>query len=150
MTDDELKRLLEANAERIQTGLEKRFNAIDGRFEALDKKFDSKFEALDKKFDDKFEFLDKKIDDKTLELRLLIEHQNRKFDLLADGLANIDEKLDRKISAVETRMEQGFADTQAMIKFSHADLDRRLQTLEEKFASLQVRVERLESTTTTH
>ena len=34
-----------------------------------------------------------------------------------------------------------------MIKFSHAELDRRIRTLEEVFADLQARVERLESST---
>ena len=33
-----------------------------------------------------------------------------------------------------------------MIKFSHAELDRRIRTLEEGFEDLQARVERLEST----
>jgi len=33
-----------------------------------------------------------------------------------------------------------------MIKFSHAELDRRIRALEEGFADLQARVERLEST----
>jgi hypothetical protein len=37
-----------------------------------------------------------------------------------------------------------------MIKFSHAELDRRLHALEEGFANLQARVERLEETKTTH
>ena len=40
-----------------------------------------------------------------------------------------------------------FADTQAMIKFSHAELDRRIRALEDGYADLLVRVERLEETT---
>jgi hypothetical protein len=43
-------------------------------------------------------------------------------------------------------MRRGFADTQAMIKFSHAELDGRLRSLEQAFADLQARVERLETT----
>jgi len=34
-----------------------------------------------------------------------------------------------------------------MIKFSHAELDRRVSRLEEALADLQVRVERLEGST---
>ncbi len=44
-------------------------------------------------------------------------------------------------------MERGFAETQAMIKFSHAELDRRVSKLEQSFADLQARIERLETTT---
>jgi hypothetical protein len=82
MTDDELKRLLNANAERF-----------------------------DKRFDER-----QPVDDNTAELR-----------------------------------------RRAMIKFSHAELDRRVRvleqtqtTLEKKFANLRDRVERLEETKTTH
>lgn len=42
---------------------------------------------------------------------------------------------------------RGFAETQAMFKFSHAELDRRVRTLEDTVSDLQSRVERLESTT---
>lgn len=152
MTDDELKRLLEANTERI----EKRFDAVDQRFETMEKRFD----AIDQRFDG----IDKRIeavDDRVAELRrhfdVTNENNDRKFDLLAEGIANLDEKIDRKTSALELRMEQGFAETQAMIKFSHAELDRRIHAaeqtltkLEEKFASLQARIERLENGVTTH
>lgn len=34
-----------------------------------------------------------------------------------------------------------------MIKFSHAELDRRVRSLEESVSDLQTRVERLESST---
>jgi chaperonin cofactor prefoldin len=53
-------------------------------------------------------------------------------------------------------MHQGFADTQAMIKFSHAELDRRIhaveekaRTLEESVHRLQARMDRLEAMTAT-
>jgi hypothetical protein len=53
------------------------------------------------------------------------------------------------------RVESGFAETQAMIKFSHAELYRRVRALEqtaskleEVMADLAARVERLETTTT--
>jgi hypothetical protein len=48
---------------------------------------------------------------------------------------------------LDEKIDRGFAETQAMIKFSHAELDRRLLKLEHAFADLQARVERLETTT---
>jgi hypothetical protein len=65
--------------------------------------------------------------------------------LLADAIATVDEKYDRRYHDVIQRMERGFADTQAMIKFSHAELDRRMTALEVSMADLQARVTRLES-----
>ena len=43
-------------------------------------------------------------------------------------------------------MNRGFAETQAMFKFSHADLDRRMTTAESNIQSLAKRVEKLEKT----
>ena len=76
--------------------------------------------------------------------------------LLEANAARIESAIDGKTNAIEQRMDLGFADTQAMIKFSHAELDRRvrymeqtLQTLEDRFVGLQTRVDRLEEATRT-
>ena len=92
------------------------------------------------------------------ELRSLFEETRRHFDVVAERLegriesvaeavAVLDEKLEREAADIQAEMRTGFADTQAMIKFSHAELDRRLRTLEQVVADLQSRVERLESST---
>jgi hypothetical protein len=74
--------------------------------------------------------------------------------LLEANATRIESAIDGKTNAIEQRMDLGFADTQAMIKFSHAELDRRvrymeqtLQTLEDRFVGLQTRVDRLEEAT---
>jgi hypothetical protein len=74
--------------------------------------------------------------------------------LLEANAARIESAIEGKTNAIEQRMDLGFADTQAMIKFSHAELDRRvrymeqtLQTLEDRFVGLQTRVDRLEEAT---
>jgi hypothetical protein len=74
--------------------------------------------------------------------------------LLEANAARIETAIDGKTNAIEQRMDLGFAETQAMIKFSHAELDRRvrymeqtLQTLEDRFVGLQTRVDRLEEAT---
>jgi hypothetical protein len=76
--------------------------------------------------------------------------------LLEANAARIESAIDGKTNAIEQRMDVGFADTQAMIKFSHAELDRRvkymeqtLATLEDRFLGLQTRVDRLEEATRT-
>jgi hypothetical protein len=95
--------------------------------------------------------------------RLLDAHATRIEKAFESRLAGIeaaivalDRKIDEKTNGVESRMDLAFADTQAMIKFSHAELDRRikymeqtLQTLEDRFAGLQTRVDRLEETART-
>lgn len=171
MTDEELKRLLEATAERIEQRFDKRFEAMDKRFDSIDKRLDAhddRFTAIDKRFDsidkrldahdDRFTTIDKRFDatdEKIIELRrhvgVIEERWDTKFEILAEGLRSLNEKVDRKASTVAEEHTQAIADTQAMIKFSHAELDRRirfmeqtLRQLEDGYANLSTRVERLE------
>ena len=75
------------------------------------------------------------------------ERLEQRLDLVAEGVVRLDQRLDRTTADFRDEMRRGFADTQAMVKFSHAELDRRVRTLEESVADLQSRVERLESST---
>lgn len=82
----------------------------------------------------------------------------RHFDVTAEGLrtqiqtiaeavTSVGEQLGREAVRLEEKMDRGFAETQAMIKFSHSELDRRVRSLEEIVSDLQARVERLETST---
>jgi hypothetical protein len=94
------------------------------------------------------------IGDARRHLEILNEATRHEVQLVAEKVLQLDEKLDREAADIRAEMRQGFADTQAMYKFSHAELDRRMRTLEESnrsleegLANLQARVERLESST---
>ena len=76
---------------------------------------------------------------------VVAERLETRFGGLAESVGLVDEKLDRTTVVLEERIERGFAETQAMIKFSHHELDRRVRSLENTVADLQARVERLES-----
>ena len=83
-----------------------------------------------------------------------MEATKHEVRLVAESVAHLNEELHRETSALRQEMSRGFAETQAMIKFSHAELDRRVNTLEESHhaleetvADLQTRVQRLESGT---
>jgi len=87
------------------------------------------------------------------DLKRLLEANASRIE---SAITVLDQKIDGKTNAIEQRMDLGFADTQAMIKFSHAELDRRvrhmeqtMQTLEDRFVGLQTRVDRLEEATKT-
>jgi hypothetical protein len=85
---------------------------------------------------------------------MALEAFEHKIQLVAEGVALTREELARAAAGLDEKIERTAAETQAMIKFSHAELDRRMRTLEgtqrtleEGLAGLQARVERLESTT---
>jgi hypothetical protein len=128
MTDDELKGLLDTMRQENSASHEetrRRFDAVDVRFAELHRHFDVVTEAT--------------------------KHEVR---LVAESVAQVKEELNRETNALRQEMSRGFAETQAMIKFSHVELDRRVNVLEESHhaleetvADLQSRVQRLESGT---
>lgn len=115
MNENDLKRLLDANAAETRAHFEK--------------KLDSSVAEMRRHFD------------------VTAERLENKFQIIAETAAQFDDKFDRKIDDLEERMERGFVETQAMIKFSHAELDRRVRALESGLADLQARVDRLEGST---
>ncbi len=69
------------------------------------------------------------------------------IEAVAEAVARVHETLDREAANIRDEMRRGFDETQSMIKFSHAELDRRVSKLEQALVDLQARVERLETTT---
>jgi len=83
-----------------------------------------------------------------------MESSKHEIGLIAEKVTRLEEKLDQIAANLDERIERTAAETQAMIKFSHAELHRRMRsleesqrTLEESLSDLQARVERLESST---
>jgi len=81
-----------------------------------------------------------------------LESARDDFKVVADKTQMVGERLTREAEQIRHEMRSGFAETQAMLKFSHAELDRRLSalevnqgTLQHTVAELQTRIERLES-----
>jgi hypothetical protein len=69
------------------------------------------------------------------------EATRHEIRVVAESVAQVNEKLDREAAEIRDEVSSGFGETQAMIKFSYADLDRRVSLLETSFT----RLERLEA-----
>jgi hypothetical protein len=65
------------------------------------------------------------IDEAKRQLGGEIDALKPRFDLLADGIQNLDQKIDREAADIRNEMRTGFANTEALIRFSHADLEKR-------------------------
>ncbi len=106
-----------------------RFEAHDARFDAIERRLDAhdaRFDAIERRLDAhdaRFDAHDARFD----------AHDAR-FDALEDE--------QRRFAAA---VMHEFAEVKAMIKFSLAELDRRIATLEHAVQDLAARVERLES-----
>jgi chromosome segregation ATPase len=74
------------------------------------------------------------------------ERTYKKLEAIAEALASLGEDLRGDIERLEAKVDRGLEETQAMIKFSHAELDRRVRVLEKLLSDLEARIDRLEAT----
>jgi citrate synthase len=64
---------------------------------------------------------------------------------LAEGITNLYEKSERDKAELKSEIREGRQEILAAVKFSYAELDRRLTALENEFLELKRRVEKIES-----
>lgn len=64
---------------------------------------------------------------------------------VAEGVANVDEKLDRRFNELKVELQETRQEVLAAVKFSYAELDKRITTLEKEFLELKHRVEKIEA-----
>lgn len=127
------KEFLELLQEFSEKTLDPKFKKIDDRFEKIDSRFD-------------------KVDSKFVEFKEDIFHQFHvisgdvisKIQLVAEGVATLNEKFDRRIDDLEEKNEEHHKDILAAVKFSYAELDRRITTLEAEMEDLKRRMDKIE------
>jgi hypothetical protein len=56
----------------------------------------------------------------------MIDLLDHRLEFVAEGVMAVDQKLDRRCDALGEQVDSGIAETQAMIKFSHTELERRV------------------------
>jgi hypothetical protein len=71
---------------------------------------------------------------------VVAEALRNEIQQIGEGIENVDEKMDR----FRLEVQNEFKEIKTMIKFSYAELDRRITEIEVNFTALQQRVERLE------
>ena len=72
---------------------------------------------------------------------VLAENLRDQVRTVAEGVVNLDEKLERFRQAVEGE----FTEVKSMIRISYAELERRIHALEQGYRSLEERVARVEA-----
>ncbi|MBM4307294.1 MAG: hypothetical protein FJ115_03760 [Deltaproteobacteria bacterium] len=121
--------------------LDKKFTEVDNNFSRIDGKIDN----LDKKIAQVDEKVDQKTEEVLHQFHIIAEDLGTKIKLVAEGVVNLNEKMDRNLDQLNKNMEQKHQDVLAAIKFSYAELDRRITTLEVYVKELDKRVRHLES-----
>jgi predicted transcriptional regulator len=116
MTDEELKAQFDAMRLHFDTSVE----SLRLEQETTRRHFDTSVESL-------------RLEQETTRRHFDVTFESAKHEigLLAKSVARVDEKLDRMTERLEQKIDTSAAETRAMIKFSHAELDRRVRTPEE-------------------
>ena len=81
------------------------------------------FQGLEQRMDRRLGELNDKLD-------YFMDDTTKKFALVHEGLVMLNEKIDREAGDIRSEMRAGFEETHALIRFSHAELDRRVTRLE--------------------
>lgn len=134
--------------------IDKRFEQIDKRLDQHDKRFDqidNRFEQIDNRFaqvDKKFQQMETQLvefrEDTLHQFHLVSEGLTSKVQQVAEGVINLNEKFDRRIDEIRKEMAENQQDVLAAIKFSYAELDRRISAVEAEMEALKRRMEILE------
>jgi hypothetical protein len=143
MTDDDLKAMFavlrqESAAAHAET--QRRFEETNRRFEETQRLF---AETADRIAVDNQHFF-----------ATGAERLRHEIQLVAEGVTDTRKVLNREVASVREEVVRTASETQAMIRFSHAELDRRVRaledshrTVEQTLADLQARLDRLEGST---
>ena len=81
-------------------------------------RIDASAAETQRRFDETHRLLDEKVKEVRQEFGVVAEGMRNQTQLVAEGVLMLDEKLGREAADIRAEMHPGFADTQAMIRFS--------------------------------
>jgi DNA repair exonuclease SbcCD ATPase subunit len=75
---------------------------------------------------------------------VVAEHMRSQLQLVAEGVSSLADRLDRLEKHLREEILRAQRELSAMVKFSYAELDRKIQGLETRYHELEERIRRLE------
>ena len=122
----ELKEVVERGFARS----EERFDAVDARLEAHDKRFDT---------------LQASVADLHRHLDVAVEAITAQVQTVAEGVSTLAQTVERHHAEAQRQRAEDRAEITSLVRLSFSQLDQRLTTLEGTVGDLSGRVERLET-----
>jgi putative PIN family toxin of toxin-antitoxin system len=100
---------------------------------------------VNEKLDRRFNELRAEIDNKTQPIAQAVLELSGKVAALDGRVVALDGKVDRIHEELKTEIKETRQEVLAAVKFSYAELDKRITTLEKEFLELKHRVEKIET-----
>lgn len=142
--DQELREFLEQKFAGVDERLDargRRVEAADARLVELRAYVDRGFETTGAALNGIRAYVDEKTQESRRHFEVVAEGLRGEIRLVAEGVVALDEKMDRRFAEVELAHREILA----AIKFSYAELDRRMRVLESEVSTLKGRVDRIET-----
>jgi ABC-type phosphate transport system auxiliary subunit len=111
--------------------------------------FDEKAVEMGRHFDESAADTKHHFDEKAAETQrhfdVVAESLRADIRIIAEGHVMLNEKMDRMRQELRDEMRSGFDEVRSAIRFSYAEIDRRVSTLESHVVALTSRLERVEA-----
>lgn len=111
--------------------IDERFSKMDERFVAMEASVAQQIQALRQETAERFDKVDQRFGNLETEVRqvhVVVEDLRDKVQLTAEGVANVNEKLDRH----KEEVVKGFNDLESLVRVSDQSLASRVNKLERK------------------
>jgi len=147
----------------VREELSQAITNVDQKLDKTREELKSEIQGVDQKVDKTREELKSEIQEVRQELKSDIQGVDQKLDKTREELKSeiqgVDQKVDRTREELKseiqstrqelkTQIQESRQEVLAATKFSYAELDRRLTTLEKEFIDLRVRFEKIENRST--
>jgi tetrahydromethanopterin S-methyltransferase subunit G len=126
MDENDFKRLLEESAAETHRRMDERFDQVDARAAETN----ARVEKVEARTAELKQHIDNIAAEMKQDFGVAVEDMRTDVQRVAESVLMVNAKLDREAADIRAEMRQGFAETQALLRFSHGRLDDRVTALE--------------------
>ncbi len=118
--DQDLIAYLVAMEQRLFSAMEQRFDGMEQRFDGMEQRSNHMEQRMDR--------MEQRFSQEIRQVHVVVEGLHDKIQLMAEGIMNVNEKLDRHRDEVSQR----FTDLESLVRSSDRALASRVSDLEQK------------------
>jgi len=126
--------------------LEKRFEAVDRRFEELIESMNQRFKAVDRRFEELIESMNQRFEAVDRRFEELIESMNQRFEAVDRRFEAVDRRFEELIESMNQRFEavdRRFEELIESMNQRFEAVDRRFEAVDRRFEAVDRRFEEL-------
>ncbi len=112
--------------ELLQQNMDKRFEAVDKRFESMQRTMDQRFESMQQNMDKRFEAVDKRFESMQRTMDQRFESMQQNMDKRFEAVDKRFEAVDKRFESMQHTMDERFESMQQNMDKRFEAIDKRL------------------------